>query len=128
MSAPIRGVGAAASLRHDGHDDPDMAVVDLRLFATLQGDERVEDTQPVSLSVRVERSKLAAVELSVQMSMRLSRPPTGPRLEAWRRIAAELAARGVEADPADLHALGFRFAPDDELRAAQQAVAAQRRY
>ena len=122
MSAPIRGVGAAASLNHDGPEVSDMAVVDLRLFASLDGDERVEDPQPVSLSVRVERTKLAAAELSVQMSMRLSRPPTGPRLEAWRRIAGELGARGIEADPAELHALGFRFAPDDELRAAQQKV------
>jgi hypothetical protein len=122
MSAPIRGVGAAATLKHDDPEDSDMAVVDLRLFASLAGDERVEDPQAVSLSVRVERSKLAAVELSVQMSMRLSRPPTGARLEAWQRIAGELAGRGIEADPAELHALGFRFAPDDELRAAQQKV------
>jgi len=123
MSAAIRGVGASASLNHDEPQDPDFAIVDLRLFALLAGDERVLDPQPASLSVRVERSKLAAVELSVQMAMRLSRPPTGPRLEAWERIAAELAGRGIESDPADLHGRGFRFAPDDELRAAQQAVA-----
>jgi hypothetical protein len=122
MSAPIRGVGAAASLNHDGPEDPDMALVDLRLFATIDGDERVLDPQPASISVRVERTKLAAVELSVQMSMRLSRPPTGARLEAWQRIAGELSARGIEADPAELHALGFKFVPDDELRAAQQKV------
>jgi hypothetical protein len=122
MSATIRGVGAAASLRHEGPEDPDFAIVDLRLFATIDGGERVCDPQPASASVRVERGKLAAVELSVQMSLRLSRPPTGPRLEAWQRIAAELAARGIEAQPEALHSMRFEFAPDDELRAAQQAV------
>jgi hypothetical protein len=122
MSAPIRGVGATATLNHDGPEDPDFAIVDLRLFATIDGGERVDDPQASSTSVRVERTKLAAVELSVQMSLRFSRPPTGPRLEAWQRIAAELAARGIEAEPADLHALSFKFVPDDELRAAQQKV------
>ncbi|MEA2156154.1 MAG: hypothetical protein QOE11_2294 [Solirubrobacteraceae bacterium] len=122
MAAPIRGVGATASLHHDGPEDADFAVVDLRLFATLPDGERVADPQPVSASVRVERSKLAAVELSVQMSLRLRQAPTGPRLEAWQRIAAELAARGIEAEPADLHAMSFKFVPDDELRAAQQVV------
>lgn len=120
MSAPIRGVGAAASLNHDGPENADHAVVDLRLFATIDGDERVLDPQPASISVRVEHSKLAAVELSVQMSMRFGRPPTGPRLEAWRRIAAALAERGVDADPEALHQMNFKLVPDDELRAAQQ--------
>jgi hypothetical protein len=122
MSAPIRGVGAAASLNHDGPDDPDWAVVDLSLFATLEGGERVTDPQPPSTMVRVERSKLAAVELSVQMSLRLRQAPTGPRLEAWQRIATELAGRGIEAQPEDLHRMRFEFAPDDELRAEQQRV------
>jgi hypothetical protein len=122
MSAPIRGVGASATLNHDGPEDPEFATVDLRLFATIDGGERVDDPQPASASVRLERSKLAAVELSVQMSMRLSRPPTGPRLEAWERISAELAARGIEAAPEELHAMRFSLVPDDELRAAQQAV------
>lgn len=122
MSAPIRGVGASASLNHDGSEDPDFAIVDLRLFATIDGGERVDDPQPASTSVRVERSKLAAVELSVQMSLRLRQAPTGPRLEAWQRIAAELADRGIEADPAELHTMSFQFMPDDELRAAQQKV------
>jgi len=121
MSAPIRGVGAAASLNHDGPEDPDFATVDLCLFAQL-ADQRVCDPQPPSTSVRVERSKLSAVELSVQMSLRLSRPPTGPRLEAWERIAAELAARGIQAEPADLHMMRFTVSPDDELRAAQAVV------
>jgi hypothetical protein len=122
MSAPIRGVGAAASLNHDGPEDPDMAIVDLRLFAALDDGERVADPQAASASVRVERSKLAAVELSVQMSLRLRQAPTGPRLEAWQRIAAELAARGIEAEPEELHRMSFQFVPDDELRAEQQKV------
>ncbi len=122
MSAPIRGVGAAASLNHDGPEDPDYAIVDLRLFATIEGDERVLDPQPASISVRVEHSKLAAVELSVQMSMRFARPPTGPRLEAWQRIATLLAERGIEAEPEALHHMNFKFVADDELRAAQQVV------
>ena len=122
MSASIRGVGAAASLSHDGPEDPDWAVVDLCLFAAIEGGERVADPQPPSASVRVERTKLAAVELSVQMSLRLRQAPTGPRLEAWQRIAAELAERGIEAQPEELHHMRFEFAPDDELRVAQQAV------
>jgi hypothetical protein len=122
MSAPIRGVGAAASLNHDGPADPDFAVVDLCLFAAIDGGEQVPDPQPPSTSVRVERSKLAAVELSVQMSLRLRQAPTGPRLEAWQRIAAELAERGIEAGPEALHRMAFQFVPDDELRAAQQEV------
>ena len=56
------------------------------------------------------------------MSMRLSRPPTGARLEAWQRICEVLAERGIETDPATLHALKFSLTPDGELRAAQQAV------
>jgi hypothetical protein len=122
MPVPIRGVGAAASLNHDGVEDADFAVVDLCLFATLEGGERVADPQPPSASVRVERGKLAAVELSVQMSLRLRQAPTGPRLEAWQRIAADLAERGIAAEPEELHRMRFEFVPDDELRAAQQAV------
>jgi hypothetical protein len=72
--------------------------------------------------VRCERAKLAALELSVQMSLRLRQPPTGVRLQAWQRIVEELAARGIETDPATLHATRFELSPDDELRAAQQAV------
>jgi hypothetical protein len=122
MSAAIRSVGASAALNHDGPDDPDWAVVDIRLFATTDDGERVADPQPSSTRVRIERTKLAALELSVQMSLRLRQDPTGARLEAWERIAAELAARGIEAEPAALHRMRFEFAPDDELRAAQQAV------
>jgi hypothetical protein len=122
MSAAIRSVGASAALNHDGPEDPDWAVVDIRLFATTDDGERVADPQPASTSVRIERTKLAALELSVQMSLRLRQAPTGARLEAWERIAAELAARGVEAEPEALHRMRFEFAPDDELRAAQQAV------
>jgi hypothetical protein len=122
MSAAISSVGASASLNHDGPEDPDWAVVDIRLFATTGDGERVADPQPASTSVRIERSKLAALELSVQMSLRLRQAPTGARLVAWERIAAELAARGIEAEPAALHRMRFEFAPDDELRAAQQAV------
>jgi hypothetical protein len=122
MPEPIRGVGAAATLNHEGPEDPVFAIVDLRLFATIDGGERVLDPQPVSTSVRAEHSKLAAVELSVQMSLRLRQAPTGARLEAWQRIAAELAERGIEAEPEALHKMKFEFAPDDELRAAQQRV------
>jgi hypothetical protein len=122
MSAAIRSVGASASLNHDGPDDPDWAVVDIRLFAMTDDGERVADPQPASTSVRIERTKLAALELSVQMSLRLRQAPTGARLAAWERIAAELDARGIEAEPEALHRMRFEFAPDDELRAAQQAV------
>jgi hypothetical protein len=122
MSAAIRSVGATASLNHDGPEDPGFAAVDIRLFATTDGGERVADPQPASTSVRIERTKLAALELSVQMSLRLRQAPTGARLDAWRRIAAELAARGIEAEPETLHRMRFEFAPDDELRAAQKTV------
>jgi hypothetical protein len=122
MAGSIRNIGATASLRGDGDQDPDFATVDLRLFALTDGGERVEDPQPASTSVRCERSKLAALELSVQMSLRLRQPPTGARLEAWQRICAQLAEHGIQTDPATLHATRFQFLPDDELRAAQQAV------
>jgi hypothetical protein len=122
MPASIRNVGATASLNHEGPDDPDFALVDLRLFALTDGGEQVDDPQPASTSVRCERSKLAALELSVQMSLRLRQPPTGARLAAWERICEQLAARGIETDPATLHALKFALVPDPELRDAQQAV------
>ena len=122
MSAAIHSVGASASLSHDGPEDPDFATVDVRLFATTDGGEHVADPQPASTSVRIERSKLAALELSIQMSLRLRQPPTGVRLEAWQRIAAELAARGIEAEPETLHRMTFELTRDDELRAAQQAA------
>ena len=121
MSA-IRNVGASASLNHDGPEDRDFAIVDLRLFARTEDGEQVADPQPTSTTVRIERSKLAALELSVQMSLRLRQAPTGARLEAWQRIAEELASRGIEAEPETLHRMSFQFEPDDELRAAQQAV------
>ena len=122
MSDGIRNVGATASLNHDGDANAVFATVDLRLFALTGGGEQVDDPQPVSLSVRCERVKLAALELSVQMSLRLRQPPSGARLEAWQRICDELAARGTHTDPATLHGSSFRFIPDAELRAAQQAV------
>ena len=122
MSESVRSIGAAASLNPDGTGDDNFVLVDLRLFALTDAGEQVEDPEPASLSVRCERSKLAALELSVLMSMRLSRPPTGPRLEAWERVCDELRARGIESDPVTLHALKFSLAPDGELRAAQQAV------
>jgi hypothetical protein len=122
MSVAIRSVGATASLNHDGPEDRDFAAVDIRLFATTGDGERVADPQPASTSLRIERTKLAALELSVQMSLRLRQAPTGPRLEAWQRIAAELAARGIDAEPEKLHRMRFEFVPDDEVRAAQQAV------
>jgi hypothetical protein len=122
MSQSVRSIGATASLNHEASDDETFAVVDLRLYALTDGGEQVDDPQPASLSVRCARDKLAALELSVLMSMRLSRPPTGVRLEAWQRVSEELAARGIETDPATLHALKFSLTPDGELRAAQQAV------
>jgi len=122
MSESVRSIGATASLNPDGTGDEDFALVDLRLFALTEGGEQVDDPQPASLSVRCARDKLAALELSVLMSMRLSRPPTGPRLEAWERVCDELRARGIETDPATLHALKFSLAPDGALRTAQQAV------
>lgn len=122
MPDAIRNVGATASLRHEGPEDPDFAVVDLRLFALIDGGEQVDDPKPASTSVRCERTKLAALELSVQMSLRLRQPPTGVRMEAWERICAELAARGIETDPTTLHGSTFRLVPDEELRTAQQKV------
>ncbi len=122
MPESVRSIGATASLNHEGPQDDDFAVVDLRLFALVEGGEQVDDPQPASLSVRCARDKLAALELSVLMSMRLSRPPTGTRLEAWQRVCELLAARGIESDPATLHALKFSLVPDGELRDAQQAV------
>jgi hypothetical protein len=122
MADGIRNVGASASLNHDGPEDPAYATVDLRLFALTGAGEQVDDPRPASASVRCERAKLAALELSVQMSLRLRQPPTGVRLEAWQRICGELASRGIETDPATLHATAFRLVPDEELRAAQQAV------
>jgi hypothetical protein len=122
MPDSVRSIGASASLNHESPADDDFALVDLRLFALIDGGEQIDDPQPASLSVRCARDKLAALELSVLMSMRLSRPPTGTRLEAWQRICAALAERGIETDPATLHALKFALTPDGELRAAQQAV------
>jgi len=122
MPESVRSIGATASLNHDGSGDDNFALIDLRLFALTDGGEQVDDPQPTSLSVRCERSKLAALELSVLMSLRLSRPPTGARLEAWQRVCDVLAARGIQTDPATLHALKFALTPDGELRAAQQAV------
>jgi hypothetical protein len=118
----VRNVGAVASLSAEGSDDPDFAIVILRLFATTDSGDRVLDPQVASTSLRIERSKLAAIELSVQMSLRLRQPPSGARREAWERIAGELAARGIATDPETLHGLGFALVPDDELRAAQEAV------
>jgi len=52
------------------------------------------------------------------MSLRLRQAPTGVRREAWERICAELAQRGIEIDPDTLHVLRFEFVPDDRLRKA----------
>lgn len=114
----MRNIGAAASLRRTPDDDPDFATVRLRLFARTDGGDRVDDPEEQSTSIRIERSKLSAVELSVQMALRLSRPPTGSRREAWERICGELAQQGIETDPETLHVLRFEFAPDDRLRKA----------
>jgi hypothetical protein len=122
MPESVRSIGATASLNHEAAADEDFALVDLRLFALVEGGEQVDDPRPASLSVRCARDKLAALELSVLMAMRLSRPPTGARLDAWQRICAALAERGIDTDPATLHELKFSLSPDPELRAAQQAV------
>jgi hypothetical protein len=119
VATSVRNVGAIASLHPAGAHDPDFATVALCLFASTDTGERVLDPQPPSTSLRIERSKLAGLELSVQMSLRLRQAPSGARLAAWERIAGELAARGIETDPATLHGLGFALAPDDELKAAQ---------
>jgi len=117
--ASVRNVGAVASLSPDDAPAADLVTVSLRLFATTGAGERVLDPQPSSTSLKIERSKLVAIDLSVQMSLRLRQPPTGVRREAWERIAAELAARGVQTDPETLHGLGFALVPDEGLQAAQ---------
>lgn len=119
----VRNVGSVASLSASAPADPDFATVDLCLFASLDTGERVLDPDPPSTSLRIERSKLAGLELSVQMSLRLRAAPTGARLQAWERIAGELTGRGIETDPVTLHGLGFALVLDDELRAAQAASA-----
>jgi len=118
-----RNIGAVASLSSDSDADTDFATVNLRLFATTDTGERVLDPEPASTSVRIERSKLGALELSVQMSLRLRQPPSGVRRQAWERIAAELGGLGIETDPDALHLLGFALVPDEELKAAQAAAA-----
>ena len=118
-AASVRNVGAVASLSDAPPDAAGYATVGLRLFATTDSGERVLDPQTPSVNIRIDPSKLAAIELSVQMSLRLRQPPTGVRREAWERIAGELAARGIETDAETLHALGFALVPDEELKAAQ---------
>jgi hypothetical protein len=119
-AASVRNVGAVASLAEDTGEV--LATVNLRLFATTAAGERVLDPQDVSTSLKIEPSKLVAIELSVQMSLRLRQAPSGVRREAWSRIAAELAARGIAADPETLHGLGFALVCDDELQAARAAA------
>ena len=118
----VRNVGALASLTGDPPDDAGYVTVGLRLFATTDAGERVLDPDPASVRLRIDPSKLAAIELSVQMSLRLRQPPSGVRREAWERIAGELSARGIEADAETLHGLGFALVCDDELKAAQAAA------
>ncbi len=115
----VRNVGAVASLSDAPPDAAGYATVGLRLFATTDAGERVLDPQTTSVSIRIDPSKLAAIELSVQMSLRLRQPPTGVRREAWERIAGELARRGIRTDPETLHGLGFALVPDEQLKAAQ---------
>jgi len=117
--ADVRNIGATAALRpaSDGEpEDPDFVTVAVRLFVRADDGTQVDDPQEQSLSVRLERSKLAAVELSVQMSLRLKQAPSGIRREAWERICEQLAEHGIEADPETLHVLRFEFAPNDKLR------------
>lgn len=117
----MRNIGATASLRRTPEDDPDFATVWVRLFARTDGGEQIDDPQEQSTTVRIERSKLSAVELSVQMSLRLKQAPTGVRREAWERISSELAQHDIETDPETLHVLRFEFVPDDRLRKAMTA-------
>ena len=118
----VRNVGALASLTDEPADAAGHATVGLRLFATTGAGERVLDPEPTSVRLRIDPSKLAAIELSVQMSLRLRQAPSGVRREAWQRIAGELAGRGIETDPETLHGLGFALVCDDELQAAQAAA------
>jgi hypothetical protein len=116
--ADIRNIGATAALRPppDGEpEDPDFASVAVRLFARLDDGTQVDDPED-SVSVRLERSKLAAVELSVQMSLRLKQTPNGIRREAWDRVCAQLAGHGIDTVPEDLHVLRFEFVPNERLR------------
>lgn len=117
----MRNVGATASLRRTPDDDPDFATVWVRLFARTDDGDQIDDPQEQSTTVRLERSKLSAVELSVQMSLRLKQAPTGVRREAWERICDALVQHGVETDPETLHVLRFEFVPDDRLRKAMTA-------
>src|SRR4051812_10626214 len=119
----VRHVGALASLNAEGSGDADFAKVDLCLFASTDAGDRVLDPEPPSTSLRIERSKLAGLELSVQMSLRLRQAPTGARLDAWERITGALKTRGIQTDPVTLHGLGFALVPDDELKAAQAPAA-----
>ncbi len=115
----MRNIGATAGLRPPAEgetEDPDFATVAVRLFARTDDGTQVDDAQEQSLSVRLERSKLAAVELSVQMSLRLKQAPTGIRREAWERICEQLARHGIETEPETLHVLRFEFVPNDRLR------------
>lgn len=118
--ASVRNIGAATALPRpaadDEREDPDFVTVAVRLFARTDDGSQVDDPREQSLSVRLERSKLAAVELSVQMSLRLKQAPTGARRAAWERICEQLAQRGIEADPESLHVARFEFLPDDQLR------------
>lgn len=123
QATSVRNVGAVASLSPDGDGDPDFATVDLRLFATTDTGDRVLDSAPASTSVRIQRDKLGALELSVQMSLRLRQPPSGVRKQAWERIAGELAGLGIQTEAGTLHGLGFALVPDEELKAAQEAAA-----
>src|SRR4051794_29486130 len=93
--ASVRNVGALASMRDAPPDDYGYATIDLRLFAPTEGGDRVLDPQEPSTSLRIDPSKLAGLELSVQMSLRLRAAPSGARLEAWERIAGALAAQAI---------------------------------
>lgn len=118
----VRNVGAVACFSGDAADDPGFANVDLRLFATTDAGERVLDPQGASTRLLIDRAKLAGLDLSVQMSLRLRTAPSGPRLAAWERIVAELSAsHGIDTDPVTLHGLGFALVLDEELEAAKAA-------
>lgn len=121
MPESVRSIGAVAAFNHDGPDDPDFAVVDLRLFALTSAGEQIDDPQPVSLSVRCERAKLSALELSALMSLRLSRPPTGARLAAWERDLPAAGRAGNRDPPREAARDAVRRA-DTRRRAARRAA------
>ena len=124
--ASVRNVGAVASLSDAAAADYGYATVDLCLFAST-GHRRARARSAATVDEPADRaSKLAGLELSVQMSLRLRAAPTGARLRPGSGSPASLPAAASRRTPATLHGLGFALVPDDELKAAQAASALAR--